>query len=347
MAANQPARRVEPLHIKMLLSLPYRRASGPCVTPPFIFQMATNICIVGCGALGSVIAGHLARLEDVEVHVYDVSQDHTRAIVERGLTISGAADFTARLHATSQASEIPRCDFGIFATKSIHTRAAIEQTAHIFGSSSAVCSVQNGLGNEEIIAERVRYVIRGATGFGVHMQGPGHAVLEFNGDIWIGPFEPAGTPYLFVEELAAIANRAGLRFVPMPDARGAQWTKLVFNASANPVGALTRLHHGAAARFAPTAALYEALLQEGEAVARALGIILHTDPRQISEEGANAPSRRNASMLVDVLSRRPTEVDFINGAIADLGEKLGVPVPMNRALWRLIKGLEHSWTDPS
>jgi len=309
--------------------------------------MAVKICIIGCGALGSVIAGHLARLEEVEVHAYDVSRDHTRAIAERGLRISGAADFVARLHATPLASEIPPCDFGIFATKSIHTRAAIEQTAHIFGNSSAVCSVQNGLGNEEIISERVRYVIRGAAGFGVHMEGPGHAVLEFNGDIWIGPFEPSGTPYAMVKQLAVMTNRAGLRFVPMRDARSAQWTKLVFNAAANPVGALTGLHHGAAARFAPTAALYETLLQEGEAVARALGIALHPDPRQISKEGAAAPTKRKASMLVDVLSRRPTEVDFINGAIADLGEKLGVPVPMNRALWQLIKGLEYSWTDPS
>jgi len=324
---------------------PFISGSVSCL--PSYLRMATKICIVGCGALGSVIAGHLARLEELEVHAYDVSHVHTQAIAERGLRISGVVEFVARLHATSRALEIPPCDFGIFATKSIHTRVAIEQTAHVFGNSSAVCSVQNGLGNEEIISERIRHVIRGAAGFGVHMHGPAHAVLEFNGDIWIGPFEPSGTPYSLVEELATITNRAGLHVVPMRDARSAQWTKLVFNAAANPVGALTGLHHGAAARFPPTAAMYEELLREGEAVARALGITLQPNPRQISEEGANAPTKRNASMLVDVLSRRTTEVDFINGAIADLGERLGVPVPMNRALWRLIKGLEHSWTDPS
>lgn len=309
--------------------------------------MTTKICIVGCGALGSVIAGHLARLEDVEVHAYDVSREHTRTITERGLQISGAADFTAKLHATSQPSELPLCEFGIFATKSIHTKAAIQQTAHIFRASSAVCSVQNGLGNEEIIAEHVRYVMRGAAGFGVHTEAPGHAVLEMNGNLWIGPFEPSGTPYTLVEQLAGLANRAGLHFVPMRDARGAQWSKLIFNASANPVGALTRLHHGAVFRFAPTATLHEGLLQEGEAVARALGIVLHGDPRQISEKGASGPAKRTASMLVDMLARRPTEVDFINGAIADLGEKFGVPVPLNRALWQLVKGIEHSWSDPS
>ena len=93
---------------------------------------AVEVCIVGCGALGSVIGAHLARLDDVEVYAYDVSREHVRAIREGGLQISGAADFSVRLHATSDAHEIPPCDFGIFATKSLHTRAAVEQTAHIF-----------------------------------------------------------------------------------------------------------------------------------------------------------------------------------------------------------------------
>jgi 2-dehydropantoate 2-reductase len=309
--------------------------------------MAVKICIVGCGALGSVIAGHVARLPDVEVYAYDVFEQHMRAIRERGLKISGAAEFTARLNATSEPSEIPSCDFGIFATKSIHTQAAVEQTAHVFGPSAAVCSVQNGLGNEEMIAERVRHVIRGATGLAVHMRDPGHAGIEFYGDVWIGPFEPSGTPHSLVEQLSAMMNSAGLHFIPLRDARGAQWTKLIFNSAANAVGALTRLHHGAAARFAPTAALYEALLQEGEAVARALGIVLSADPRELVAEGARAATKRNASMLVDVLAQHPTEVDFINGAIAEYGEKLGVPVPLNRAVWQLLKGLEHSWSDPS
>ena len=309
--------------------------------------MAVKVCIVGCGALGSVFAAHLARLDDVEVHAYDVSESHTRAIGERGLRISGAAEFAATFHATSQARDIPPCDFGIFATKSLHTRAAIEQTAHIFGSSAAVCSVQNGLGNEEIIAEHVRHVIRGATTLAAHLIGPGHVGFEFCSNLWIGPFEPSGTPYARVEQLAELLNRAGLRVVALHDARGAQWTKLIFNAAVNPVDALTQLHHGAATRFPPTGALYEALLQEGESVAIALGISLHGDARQMIAEGASATAKRNVSMLLDVLARRPTEVDFLNGAIAGWGEKLGVPVPLNRAIWQLIKGLEHSWTGPS
>jgi len=305
------------------------------------------MCIVGCGAIGSIFGAHLARVEDVEVHAYDVSKEHMRAISERGLRISGAADFTVKLHATSNAREIPRCDFGIVATKSTHTKGAIEQTAHIFDDSSAVCSVQNGVGNEEILAQHVRYVIRGTTFPAGHVIEPGHVGFDINGDTWIGPFEPTNTPYERVERLAELLNRGGLRVVPLRDARGAQWTKLIFNASTNPVGALTLLHHGAATRFAPTGGLFNSLIAEGEAVAKALGIRLHGDPRALVQKGANAPGKHKASMLQDILAKRQTEVDFMNGAIADLGEKMGVPTPLNRALWQLVKGLEHSWTDPA
>ena len=82
-------------------------------------------------------------------------------------------------------------------------------------------------------------------------------------------------------------------------------------------------------------------------MAKALGITLHGDPREMIAEGASAQGKRKVSMLQDILAHRQTEVDFINGAIADCGEKLGIPVPLNRALWRLLKGLEHSWTDPA
>ena len=107
-----------------------------------------KICVIGCGAIGSLFAAHLARLEDVEVFAYDRFAEHMDAIHARGLRISGAADFTARPRATTKPTEIPRCDYGLLATKSTHTRAAIADTAHLFGDDSAVCSVQNGIGND-------------------------------------------------------------------------------------------------------------------------------------------------------------------------------------------------------
>jgi len=305
-----------------------------------------RVCIIGCGAVGSLFAAHLAKKGEVEVWAYDVWKDHVDAIRKNGLRLSGAADFTVKLNATSNASELPRCDYGIVATKAIHTKGAMAQVARAFDENSAVCSVQNGVGNEELIADHVKYVIRGTTFPAGHPIAPGHIGFDIKGDTWIGPFEPTKTPMSMVEELARLITCSGMNVIPLKDARGAQWTKLIFNASTNPVGALTLLHHGAATRLPYTGELFNDLITEGESVAKALGIELHGDPRALVQKGANAPGKHRASMLQDVLAKRQTEVDFMNGAIVTWGEKTGIPTPLNKAVWQLIKGLEHSWSDP-
>ena len=305
-----------------------------------------KVCIIGCGAVGSLFAAHLARRGEAEVWAYDVWKDHVEAIRSYGLRISGAADFTAKLNVTSDPNDLPRCDYGIVATKAIHTRGAIAQVARAFDENSAVCSVQNGVGNEEIIAEHVKYVIRGTTFPAGHPIGPGHIGFDIKGDTWIGPFEPTDTPMSKVEELAGLVTHSGMNTIPLKDARGAQWMKLIFNAATNPVGALTLLHHGAATRFGPTSQLFNDLISEGEAVARALGIELHGDPRALVQKGARAPGKHRASMLQDVLAKRQTEVDFMNGAIVKSGKESGISTPLHKAVWELIKGLEHSWRDP-
>ncbi len=305
-----------------------------------------RVGVVGCGAIGSIFAAHLAQVDGVEVFAYDLDHQHVDAINRAGLRLSGAAQFTSRLQASTDPASIPPCEFGLVVTKSMHTRRAIEESAHLFGDESAVCSVQNGAGNEEIIARHVRHVIRGTTFPAGHLVEPGHVCYDISGETWIGPFEPSRIPMEKVRLFGELLNRAGMKTHVLEDARGAQWTKLVFNASTNPVGALTRLHHGAATFFAPTGELFEGLICEGEAVAAALGIELHGDPREMVQKGASAPGKHKASMLQDILARRQTEVDFLNGAIVQWGREAGIPTPLNQAMWALIKGLEHSWTDP-
>src|SRR5262245_61649550 len=107
---------------------------------------ALRVCVVGCGAVGSLFAANLARLDDVEVWAYDVSPEHVEAINRDGLRLSGAGDVVGRLSATSNAADLPVCEFGIVATKAMHTSAAIAATAHAF-AGGCVASVQNGLGN--------------------------------------------------------------------------------------------------------------------------------------------------------------------------------------------------------
>ena len=120
-----------------------------------------RVAVIGCGAIGSLYAAHLARVPAVDVWAVDVWGEHVEAINARGLRVSGLADFVASVHAVVDAAELPACDFGIVATKALHTRTAVA-AARAALADAAVVSVQNGLGNEEVIAELVPRVIRGS-----------------------------------------------------------------------------------------------------------------------------------------------------------------------------------------
>lgn len=300
-----------------------------------------RICVVGCGAIGSLFAAHLASLDDVEVWAYDLSEPHVAAINANGLRLSGASELLSHPQATSDAAEIPPCDFGIVATKALHTHAAIEATAHAF-AGGAVCSVQNGVGNEEIIAEHCERVIRGTTFPAGHIVEPGWVEQDTGGATWVGPFEPRPASIDDVRLLADTLTRAGMQAVPMSDARGAQWTKLIFNAATNPIGALTRLTHGQACDEKPLRALISRLVAEGVAVSRELGIVLDSDPDALVDHAREVAYDHKASMLQDVLAGRLTEVDALNGGIVREGRAVGVPTPLNEAIYALIKGLESS-----
>ena len=301
-----------------------------------------RVGVVGCGAVGSLFAANLALLDDVEVVAYDVSPEHVAAINRDGLRLSGAGEVHAQLRATADPDELAGCDYGIVAVKSLHTAEAIAATAHAF-AGGAVCSVQNGAGNEELIAEHVEQVIRGTTFPAGRVLGPGHVAWDVKGDTWLGPFEPRPAPFERVQELAAVLTRAGLPARALPDARGAQWTKLIFNAATNPLGALTRLTHGRVCELEPTRRLVSGLVHEGVAVAEAQGIVLDGDPDAMVDHAAAVAYDHRASMLQDVLARRPTEVDFLSGAVVEWGRRTGVPTPLNEAVWALVRGLEWSF----
>ena len=299
-----------------------------------------RVCVVGCGAVGSLFAAHLAGV--AEVWAYDLQRDHVDAINEGGLRISGVSDLVANVRATADAGEIPPCEYGIVATKSMHTEPAIAATAPVF-EAGAVCSVQNGVGNEELIAPHVARVIRGTTFPAGHLVEPGHVVQDTGGKTWIGPFEPKPAAMDEVERLAEALSEGGMETIAMPDSRGAQWTKLIFNAASNPVGALTGLPHGWACERGDIRELVRGLVAEGRAVADALGVELDSDPDELIDHATRVAHDHKASMLQDVEARRPTEVDFLNGGISRFGREQGIETPLNDALWALVKGLEHSW----
>ena len=303
-----------------------------------------RICVVGCGAVGSLFAANLAQLDDVEVWAYDLARDHVDAINANGLRLSGAGDVVGRLRATADAEELPACDFGIVATKAMHTEPAIAATAHAFGDGS-VCTVQNGLGNEEALAGHVARVIRGTTFPAGRVVEPGHVQWDVKGDTTLGPFEPSPAPLEEVERLAEACTRAGLPTEAVADARGPQWRKVIFNAATNPIGALPGLTHGRVCEDVALRKLVSRLVDEGKAVAAAQGIVLDADPEELIDHAArpDVAYDHKASMLQDVEARRATEIDYLNGGIVRFGRELGVPTPLNEAILALVKGLETSW----
>jgi 2-dehydropantoate 2-reductase len=303
-----------------------------------------RVCVVGCGAVGSLFAANLSQLEDVEVWAYDLSQHHVDAINRDGLRLTGAGEVVGRPHATSDAAELPPCDFGIVATKAMHTEAAITATARAF-ENGCVATVQNGLGNEEAIATAVERVIRGTTFPAGKLLEPGRVQWDVKGDTTFGPFEPKPAPMDEVERLADACTRAGMPTNATLDARGPQWRKVIFNASTNPIGALTGLTHGRVCEDPGVRRLVTGLVDEGKAVAAAQGIELDADPEELIDHAAKPEVAydHKASMLQDVEARRLTEIDYLNGGIVRFGEEHDVATPLNRAIWALVKGLEASW----
>ncbi len=303
-----------------------------------------KICVVGCGAVGGLFAANLAQLDDVEVWAYDLDAGHVAAINDSGLRLSGAGDVVGRMRATTDAHSIPECEFGIVATKAMHTDDAVTAASGALEYAS-VASVQNGVGNEEMIAEHVEKVIRGTTFPAGRVVEPGHVQWDVKGDTTLGPFEPSPAPTEEIERLADACTRAGMPTQAVADARGPQWRKLIFNASTNPIGALTHLTHGRVCEREDLRRLVTGLVNEGKAVAAAMGIELDADPEELIDHAAKPEVSyyHKASMLQDVEARRQTEIDYLNGGIVRFGEEHGVPTPLNAAITSLIHGLEASW----
>lgn len=300
------------------------------------------MAIVGCGAIGGLYAAHLAQLPELEVWVYDVSLEHVEAIRTAGLRITGHVELLAHVQATADPSHLPSCEFGIVAVKGTFTQPAIEATAAAF-ADGAVCSIQNGIGNEEIIAAWVPRVMRGVTLPAGRVLGPGVIHMDAPGTTWIGPFEPRPAAMDEVRRLADLLSAAGMPTRGLADARGPQWTKLLFNASTNPLCALTGLTHGQLCELPSTRRVVAQLLAEGGAVADALGVALDGDPGQLVDEAARTNYAHKPSMLQDVLARRRTEIGTLNGGIVQAGRDAGVPTPLHAAIADLIDGLERSW----
>jgi 2-dehydropantoate 2-reductase len=302
-----------------------------------------KVCIIGCGAIGSLYAAHLARVAEVWALVR--REDHAAELNQKGLRVTGSHNFAVPLKATTNPKDLPDCDLGIVATKATQVKESFQAVGRHF-DKGAVLSAQNGVGSEDIIAKFTRgYVIRATTFMSGTRHSDTHVQYELDTPTWMGPFEPTGTPFSVVKEAADLIVAAGLKAEALEDARPAQWSKLIFNSSVNSVSALTGLPHSPhfsdEAKFSDLGLLLHDLIDEGKKVAEAAGVRLHEDPWEMNRMGSM--TNHPPSMLSDVRHRLTTEIDFLSGAIAREAERVGVPAPLHTAVYRLIKGKEAAW----
>jgi 2-dehydropantoate 2-reductase len=316
--------------------------------------MIERVCVIGAGTIGSLLAGHLGTV--CEVSVLTRRPEHAALLREHGLRVSGKHDLKASLFATVNAAELPEFDVGIFACKALDLEESAARLA-TRAPRAAMMTVQNGLGAEAVVARHGAWPIISAVTF---MSGIRHSDVhveyELDTATWMGPWAQTATPYALVEELAALMISAGLEAEPMPDLLPAQWSKLIFNSAINTVAAMTGLPHVALfaheAEFGDLGRLVHGLIDEGVAVAGAAGVELHDDPWEMNVlavargETSHSDYAHRPSMLEDVLAHRPTEVEFITGALVREAQRVGVAVPLSTAMYRLVRAREASWELP-
>jgi 2-dehydropantoate 2-reductase len=291
--------------------------------------------------IGSLFAGHLGRVSDVSVLCR--RKEHSRALNEQGLRVSGRNDFVTRVRAATDPAQLPEPGLAIVATKTTEVDAA---AARLEGHwpAAAVMTVQNGLGAEEAFAGR--RVISAVTFMSGTRHSDTHVEYILDTETWLGPY--GDTPQELVEDVAATIVASGLKARAFDDLLPAQWSKLIFNATVNAVAALTGLphdrHFAERDRLEDLGHLVYELVEEGKQVAAAAGIELHEDPWEMNVLATRRGSAHYPSMLEDVEAHRPTEIDRITGALVREAGRVGVPVPLHTALYRLVKAREASWS---
>jgi 2-dehydropantoate 2-reductase len=290
--------------------------------------------------IGSLFAGHLGRV--CEVSVLCRREEHARDLNEHGLRVSGRNDFVTAVRAATDPAELPEPELALVATKTTELAAA---AARLQGHwpRAAVMTVQNGLGAEDAFAGR--RVISAVTFMSGTRHSDTHVEYILDTETWLGPY--GDTPFALVEDVAATIVASGLKARAFDDLRPAQWSKLIFNATVNAVAALTGLphdrHFAQREHLGDLGHLVYDLVEEGKRVAAAAGVQLHEDPWEMNVLATQRGSRHYPSMLEDVEAHRRTEIDHITGALVREAERVGVPVPLHTAMYRLVKAREASW----
>jgi 2-dehydropantoate 2-reductase len=299
-----------------------------------------KVAVVGAGAMGSLFGGLLAEA-GAEVCLLDIWVEHVEAVNKKGLRIESSGESRSlKVQATTDPRSIGRADLIIIFVKSTHTRVAAETAKQMAGPDTFVLTLQNGMGNADIIADIIDpgMVLAGTTSHGATMLGPGEIRHAGSGPTVIGMW--SGGKVDRARHIVDLFNSAGIETKTVDDVRFLLWNKLLINVGINAITALTGIKNGQILDLAITRTLSRAAVEEAMAIARAQGIEIPDDMVDQVFQVAKATDQNRSSMGQDVDHKRQTEIEAINGVVIREGRRLGIETPVNQTLTALIETLE-------
>ena len=303
-----------------------------------------KIAVVGPGALGCLWAASLAEAGQ-DVVLMDYRPERAEFITRRGLVVEREGrERRTIIRVSVDPDEAARTDLVMICVKAYQTEIAVKPLRGRLKPETRVLTLQNGVGNVETLAQALgRSVVWGGiTAQGATELGLGQIRHAGAGETVIGALAEGEESRL--QETADVFNRAGLPTRVEGDVQSVIWSKLIVNVGINPLTAILHLRNGQLLEYDDSHHIMAAAVAEAVAVARAAGItLIFPDPLARVEGVARATSGNVASMLQDILAKRRTEIDFINGAISDRGRELGLPTPVNDTLTALVKTMESSY----
>jgi len=308
-----------------------------------------RIVIVGPGAMGCLFGAFLAKFGE-DIYLLDRRDKRAEYINKNGIKVEGiSGEFKIAVKATSNPSDIGECALVIICVKSYDTEAAIKSIKSIIKKDTLVLTLQNGVGNVEAISKIAgeEKTIGGVTSHGATLLGDGHIRHAGKGETVIGMagLKIKSQASKKLDEIAKVFERAGFQTKLAENIENLIWSKLVINIGINALTAITRLNNGRLIEFAGTEAILEEAVREAIYVADAKGIkLIFDDPVKKVKDVANATGGNVSSMLQDVLKKRKTEIDYMNGAIVREAGLLKIDVPVNRMLTNLVKTIEASYS---
>ncbi len=273
------------------------------------------------------------------------------AIASHGLEIEGiwGKHHVAGLQTFTSTAGIPpqHFDLALITTKSYDTRQAVEQVSSLLSPDSLAISLQNGLGNIEVISEIVgaAHTLGGRVIFGAQVLALGRVeVTVYQDKVMLGSLTGA-IPQKRIEEIAGAFTAAGIPSSYTDDITGYLWGKVLYNCCLNPMSALLECSYGELGENAETREIMAQVIAEVFTVARRSGVKLRWQSPQeyymvLLDSQIPPTSAHHSSMLQDIRQGKRTEIDSMNGAIVKLGEGLGMEIPINLMLTRLVKAKE-------